>query len=147
MSAVFWQLVYLLAFVAACSYAGWLGGWPERCGAGIVVAGSILSVIAATSFYPGWKTPEAGIFIVDLLVLAAFANLALYSDRYWPLWATSFQLVAVLIHLATLASQTAVGAQAYSHAQEFWAYPVIAAMVAGTYNPHRAKRKGRAARY
>lgn len=143
---VFWQLVYLFVFVVACSYAGWVGGWPERCGAAIIIAGSLLSVIAATSFYPGWRTPEAGIFIVDLLVLAAFANLALYSDRYWPLWATSFQLVAVLIHLATLA-QTAIGPAAYSHAQEFWAYPVIGAVVLGTRNHQRATRKARAARY
>ena len=143
---VIWQLVYLFVFIAACSYAGWVGGWPERCGAVIVIAGSLLSVVAVKSFYPVWRTPEIGVFIVDMLVLAAFGNLALYSDRYWPLWATSFQLVAVLIHMATLA-QTVIVPAAYSHAQEFWAYPVIGAMVVGTRNHQRATRKIRAVRY
>jgi hypothetical protein len=36
-----------------------------------MVVGSILTVIAAMSFYPGWQTPQAGIFIVDLLVLVS----------------------------------------------------------------------------
>lgn len=143
---LFWQLVYLIALVSVCSYAGWMGGWPERCGAAIMLVGSILTVIAATSFYPGWRTPETGIFIVDLLVLAAFANLALYSDRYWPLWATSFHLIAVLIHLATLA-QTVIGPGAYSHAQEFWAYPMLAAIALGTFNHRRSLAKARAVRY
>jgi len=142
----FWQLVYLVALTVTCSYAGWRGGWPERCGAAIMFVGSVLTVIAATSFYPGWHTPEAGIFIVDLLVLAAFANLALYSDRYWPLWATSFHLIAVLIHLATLA-QKAIGPAAYSHAQEFWAYPMLLAIAVGTYKHRRHPAKARAARY
>ena len=48
------QLIYLFALVAVSSYAGWQGGWPERSGAGIMVVGSILTVVAATSFYPGW---------------------------------------------------------------------------------------------
>jgi hypothetical protein len=149
MPAIAYQLIYLLALVSVCSYAGWMGGWPERVGAGIMVAGSILSVVAAMSFYPGWRSPEAGIFIVDLLVLAAFANLALYSDRFWPIWVTSFHLIAVTIHLASLADRS-VAAMAYASAQEFWAYPMLMGIAAGTWNHRRRQAstpKGNAARY
>ena len=149
MPAFAYQLIYLLALVSVCSYAGWMGGWPERAGAVIMVAGSILTVIAATSFYPGWRTPEAGIFIVDLLVLAAFVNLALSSDRYWPIWVTSFHLIAVTIHLASLADRS-VAAMAYATAQEFWAYPMLVGIAIGTWNHRRQSHstpKGNAARY
>ncbi len=143
------QLLYLFVLVAVCSYAGWQGGWPERTGAAIMFVGSILTVIAATTFYPGWNTPEAGIFIVDLLVLAAFGNLALYSDRFWPIWVTSFHLIAVTIHVASLADSS-VAALAYANAQEFWAYPMLAGIAIGTWN-HRHRqaspRRGNAARY
>lgn len=143
------QLIYLFALVAVSSYAGWQGGWPERSGAGIMVVGSILTVVAATSFYPGWQRPEAGIFIVDLLVLAAFVNLALYSDRFWPIWVTSFHLIAVTIHVAIFADRS-VAALAYANAQSFWAYPMLAGIAVGTWNHRRrlaSTRTGNAARY
>lgn len=149
MPAFAYQLIYLAALVAICSYAGWMGGWPERAGAAIMVSGSILSVIAATSFYPGWRAPEAGIFIVDLLVLAAFVNLALSSDRYWPIWVTSFHLIAVTIHVASLVDRS-VAAMAYASAQEFWAYPMLVGIAIGTWNHRRRLRSipnGNAARY
>ena len=136
--ALLFQLFYLFALVAVASYAGWRGGWPERVGAAIMVVGSILTVVAANSFYPGWRSPEAGIIIVDLLVLAAFGNLALSSDRYWPIWVTSFHLIAVTIHLASLADRS-VAALAYANAQEFWAYPMLAGIAAGTWNFRRRR--------
>jgi len=143
------QLLYLVVLVAVCSYAGWQGGWPERAGAAIMVVGSILSVIAAMSFNPAWQTPETGIFIVDLLVLAAFGNLALYSDRYWPIWVTSFHLIAVTIHIASLADHS-VAALAYANAQQFWAYPMLVGITVGTWN-HRHRQaptpRGNAVRY
>lgn len=143
------QLFYLIVLIAVCSYAGWQGGWPERTGAAIMFLGSVLSVVAAMSFYPGWRSPEAGIFIVDLLVLGAFGNLALYSDRFWPIWVTSFHLIAVTIHVATLADRS-VAALAYANAQEFWAYPMLVGIAVGTWS-HRHRLastpRGNAARY
>lgn len=143
------QLFFLVCLIASCSYAGWCGGWPERAGAAIMVAASILSVVAAMSFYPGWDSPQAGILIVDLLMLAALVNLALYSDRYWPLWVTSFHLIAVTIHLASLVDRS-VAALAYASAQEFWAYPMLATLAVGTWNHKQRQasiRRENAARY
>ena len=143
------QFAYLFALILVCSYAGRLGGWPERAGAAIMVVGSILTVVAAMSFFPGWRTPEAGIFIVDLLVLAAFGNLALYSDRFWPIWVTSFHLIAVTIHVATLVDPS-VAARAYSWAAEVWAYPMLLGIAAGTRNHIRRQApipKANVARY
>jgi hypothetical protein len=141
------QLFYLLVLVAACSYAGWVGGWPERAGAAIMVMGSVLSLVVAS--HQEWQSPELGIFVVDLLVLAAFVNLALYTDRYWPLWVTSFHLIAVTIHVATLVDRS-VAALAYAWAAEFWAYPMLVGIAIGTWNYRRraySMPRGNAARY
>ena len=140
------QLFYLIVLVAACSYAGWVGGWPERAGAAIMVTGSVLSLIVAS--HQEWQSPEAGIFMVDLLVLAAFVNLTLYSDRYWPIWVTSFHLIAVIIHVASLIDRS-VAAMAYATAQEFWAYPMLAGIAVGTssYRRRTSIPRGNAARY
>jgi len=148
MLTLLFQLLFLAFLFGTCSYAAWCGGWPERVGAAIMVTAAILSVIAATSFYPGWKSPETGIFIVDLLMLGALINLALYSDRFWPLWVTSFHLIAVTIHLASLVDRS-VAALAYANAAEFWAYPMLIILVIGTWNHRRRQRsapKGNAAR-
>jgi len=147
--AVWNQLFFLACLVASCSYAAWCGGWPERAGAAIMVAASILSVVAATSFYTGWDSPQAGIFIVDLLMLAALVNLALYTDRYWPIWVTSFHLIAVTIHVASLV-EPSVAALAYASAAEFWAYPMLAMLAVGTWNHRRRTHMasgGNVARY
>ncbi len=149
MLSLFFQLLFFGFLFATCSYAAWCGGWPERAGAGIMVAATVLTIIAATTFYPSWQGPEVGIFLVDLMVLAAFVNLALYSDRYWPLWVTSFHLIAVTIHVATLVDRS-VAALAYANAAEFWAYPEMLMLAYGTWNHRRRKRsipKGNAARY
>ncbi|RYD84344.1 MAG: hypothetical protein EOP61_40260 [Sphingomonadales bacterium] len=143
------QLMFFGTLIASCSYAAWCGGWPERAGATIMVTATILSVIAAGSFNPSWKTTELGIFLVDMLMLAALVNLALYSDRFWPIWVTSFHLIAVTTHLARLVDHS-VAALAYANVAAFWAYPMMIALAVGTWNHQRRERstrKGNAARY
>lgn len=110
-----------------------------------MVAATILTIVAG-SFKPAWDEPQTGIFLVDLMMLAALVNLALYSDRFWPIWVTSFHLIAVTIHLATAVDRS-VGALAYANAAEFWAYPMLVTLAYGTWNHRRLIRKGNAARY
>jgi len=129
------QLLFIGALIGSCSYAAWRGGWPERAGAAIMIAATILTIVAG-SFNPAWNKPQTGIFLVDLMMLAALVNLALYSDRYWPLWVTSFHLIAVTIHVATLVDRS-VAALAYANAAEFWAYPMLATLAYGTWNHQR----------
>ena len=149
MFAIISQLMFFGVLIASCSYAAWCGGWPERAGATILVVATILTIIAAGSFNPTWKATETGIFMVDLLMLAALVNLALYSDRFWPIWVTSFHLIAVTTHLARLVDHS-VAALAYANAAAFWAYPMMAMLAYGTWNHQRRQRstrKGNAARY
>jgi hypothetical protein len=149
MLSFIFQLVFFGTLVATCSYAAWCGGWPERAGATIMVVATVLTIIAAGSFNSSWQGPEAAVALVDLLMLAALVNLALYSDRFWPIWVTSFHLIAVTTHLARLVDQS-VAALAYANAAAFWAYPMMITLAYGTWNHQqreRSIRKGNAARY
>ncbi|TZG26192.1 hypothetical protein [Sphingomonas montanisoli] len=123
------QLAYLITLISICAYAIRCGGRPERQGAAIMIAGSVLTVPAA-SLVAQWQSPALGVLAVDMAVLAAFLAIALRSDRYWPLWTTAFQLVGVATHLARLADPGIIP-RAYSIAQGFWAYPMLVALAIG----------------
>ena len=135
--------LFYWTLLALCSvYVLLRGGAPERIGIAILITGSILSTASATANYAlRFRQMEAGIFIVDVLGLVALVALALRANRFWPLWVAGFHLVAVATHAAMAASPDVVP-RAYAMAQAFWGYPMLAAMVAGTW-----RHRDRLARY
>lgn len=131
--------LFYWTLVALCSgYVFIRGAAPERTGMAILVVGSILSTLSATADYAiRFRSLELGIFIIDLVALVAFVALALKANRFWPLWVAGFHLVGVATH-AAMAANPEVVPRAYAMAQAFWAYPMLAAMVAGTWR-HRGR--------
>lgn len=134
------QLIYWAVLCASCGYAAWRGGTPERAGAAIMAIGSVLSVVVTSDMGVRFRGAEIGIMIVDAAVLVAFLAVALRSDRFWPLWAAAFQAIAIATHVAAVANP-AVFWFAYALAQGFWAYPMLLAIVIGTW--HRNQRQSR----
>lgn len=130
------RIVFLVTLLAACAYAWWRGRRDERRGAVVILVGAFASYPAAVLFGHRWQAPEYGVLVVDALALGALLVIALRSERYWPIWGTAFQLVAVVTHLATMVDSSVLP-RAYSLAQPFWAYPLLASLVAGTYNCSR----------
>ena len=128
-------LFYWILLALCSSYIFLRGAPPERIGIAILVVGSIVSVLSANAYPARFRSMEIGIFLVDLAVLAAYVALALRADRFWPLWVAGFHLVGVATHTAMAASPDVVP-RAYAIAQAFWGYPMLAAMVAGTWR-HR----------
>jgi hypothetical protein len=118
--------IYLVTLLLVCSYAYWNGGTTEKRGAGIMVAGSVLTALMGT----GWRGPNFGVLLVDLGVLAALMVLMLRTDKYWLLWMTAFQLIGVMSHIARL-MDAAILPRAYSIGQGFWAYPMLMALSLG----------------
>jgi urea transporter len=123
--------IFLAALIGTCWFAIKHGGESERWGAAIIFIGAVLSLPAQTLFGSHWDSPEYGLLTVDVLALIAFVALALRSNRFWPLWVTSFQVIAVVTHLATMADHLILP-RAYSIAQPFWGYPMLLALVLGT---------------
>lgn len=131
-------LFYWTLLTLCSAYAFIRGGSPERIGMAILVVGSILSTAFATANYAlRFQQMEVGIFLVDVVGLFAFVALALRADRFWPLWVAGFHLVGVATHAAMAASPDVVP-RAYAMGQAFWGYPMLAAMVAGTWR-HRKR--------
>lgn len=122
--------VYWLALIPCSGFALLRGKNAERAGATVMITGSIASVAVTAAVWG--SDVELGIFGVDLLVLVALLVLSLRTDRLWPLWMTGFHLIGVATHAAMMLEPEVVP-RAYSLAQGFWAYPMLIALVVGTY--------------
>lgn len=129
--------MFLVLLLAVGAYViGW-GRGPERAGIAIIVIGSLLSGWAA-HYGRLWEGGEEGIFLVDLAVLLAFIQVLARSDRFWPLWTTAFQLIAVATHLARFASPKTLPL-AYAIAEQVWVYPMLILLGVTTYRLRKTR--------
>jgi hypothetical protein len=106
-----WQLLQVgnwIAFGAIILVVLMRGGKPERIGISLIMIGSLLSVLFASDLGLRFHRIETSIFAIDLIMLVAFVALALSSNRFWPVWAASFQAITVLTHFAVAVLPNAV---------------------------------------
>lgn len=126
--------------VGTLAFAWYRGGRDERLGALALVGGAILTPLAQLKGFAG---PELGIVLVDGLLFLALGAIALRSRAFWPLWAAGFQLGALAVHLAA-AQMPGILPAAYATTLVIWSYPVVVAVLLGTWfeggsqGPHRA---------
>ena len=83
---------------------------------------------------------DLGSLIVDLVGLSALLYLAVPSDRTWPLWACSAQVIAVTGHLVRVV-QTEQDPLAYAAMIRAPAYIQLIALLAGTVAAHQNRVK------
>ncbi len=105
-----------------------LGGRDERWAASITVLAAMLSPLAQSEQF---IRPEFGIFAIDIFLLVMLLQLALSSDRYWPLFATAFHGNAILIHIGRLYFDGIVS-EIYADLAVFWAFPIQLTIILGT---------------
>ncbi len=76
------------------------GDEPERVGGGIYALGALASLLLQddTRLYG----PQWGLMGLDAILLAAYAAVAWKSRRSWPVWASAFQALIVMIHVMSL---------------------------------------------
>lgn len=127
-----WGVTYNFVLMACCLYAGLFGKRPERIGAALVFGASMLTWLAQQFAGHNHVGFEAGIFAIDVVMLACLMVLALRVDRFWPLWAAGFHLIGVSTHAAVLANANTAPI-AYAHALGIWGYAVLIALAAGTW--------------
>tara|TARA_R110000824_G_scaffold45244_6_gene130969 strand:- start:2404 stop:2847 length:444 start_codon:yes stop_codon:yes gene_type:complete len=137
-----WAYVYYIFLFVCCGYAILRGSRSEYFGAAIMIIGSLLTLAVAQSFGTSWTKVEVGIFAIDIIVLLAFIYLALKSDRFWPIWAAAFQLLAVIIHSAMIVAAP-ITPWAFGTGAVFWAYPMLLALAIGSseHEPFARRRK------
>ncbi|MEP2989962.1 MAG: hypothetical protein ABJN60_00255 [Parasphingorhabdus sp.] len=97
-----------------------------------MIAGSLITAIVANLFETTWTGLETGIFVVDVIFLFALIHLTVVSDRFWPMWATGFHLLAVAVHTAMVVAPE-VTPWAFATGAAFWAYPMLLALAIGAH--------------
>ena len=105
------------------------GGLDEKLAATGFIIATIASNFANQTQY---SHTETGVLAIDVLLLVGLVVLALRSDRFWPMWAAAFQLVGTMVHIASM-TETGDFAWAYAVGLIFWSYPVLIALMVGTW--------------
>lgn len=134
----FLQAGFIFALLLCVGYASMYGGRTGQAGSVIFVLATVLTALG-TTWNPTWGTTSYAVFAVDSGCLLLLAWLAIHSNRFWPIWAVGFQLVAVATHVATLWIPDIVP-KAYQAILSFWSIPILWVMVAGTRKDRKYER-------
>ena len=136
-----WGNVYYLFLIICCGYAILRGARSEYFGAAIMTIGSLSSLAVGKIWGTPWIRTEGEIFAIDIIALLALLYLTMKSDRFWPMWASAFQLLAVAIHTVVMIAPD-VTPWAFATGAVFWAYPMLLALALGSFE-HVAAKPGR----
>jgi len=128
--------LWIATVMAVCAGAAVWGRRDERIAAAALFVGWLLTV--AVYSHRGLQT-EWGILAVDAAVMAVLTWVALTTRRYWPIFAASFQLLAVIIHLARVVDPS-LGGWAYITAEIIFGYWLAGAIGVGVLNRWRERR-------
>jgi signal transduction histidine kinase len=130
-------LIGLALMAIICGGAIWKGGMEER-----ATAIALLLAWAGTLMLrdPRWIGPQWGAFMTDGLLLVFLLAQALWSPKYWPIFAAGFHLLAVITHTARIID-VGLGAWAYATAALIWAYLVLGSLAVGTWNVWRRRQR------
>lgn len=129
-SDVFVPLLMLIGLYAIIG-----GGAPERIAGSAFYIATFFSVELASRLAPRFSIMEAGIFLVDVMLLACLVVLMLKANRFWTIWICSMQAITVLSHLPMLFIPDLIPL-AYRVVISIWAYPMLTLLAIGTWR-HR----------
>lgn len=125
------QLLFLGLLLGTLLYALLRGAAPERWAAGLIAAATILSALVPKTGKVAFGTFEPYLCAVDTATAIAFVLLALYAQRYWPMWLAALQIDTVVTHLAMLVAPR-VMPWAYAVIEIAWSYPIVVLLAVGT---------------
>jgi len=127
--AVLPQQIWFVAMILVSGAALWRGGIPEKRVAVANVAAWFLTPLAYDRDLAGLQW---GVLGVDALFLAYLLFLALTTDRLWLLFATAFQLLGIVTHVA-MAADADVPALPYRWGLVIWSYLTLASLAVGAW--------------
>lgn len=136
---MFIQISFACLLAISCFYASVYGKIWGKFGSAIFVVASLLTIPAA-SLDRSWDEINYAVFTVDLLCLISLLLLAFKSDRWWPIWSASFQLIGVVTHFAKLAYPQSEP-MVYEAFVSLWGIPAILVMVIGIILDNRKMTK------
>lgn len=134
--------VYGALLLLVGSYALVFGGSPERTFAALYSVASLGSGELASRLAHRFSLIEAGVFTIDVMLLACLFVLMLKANRFWTIWICSMQAITVLSHLPMLFVPDLIPL-AYRAVITIWAYPMLALLAIATWrHSDRLQRYG-----
>lgn len=130
--ATYYAMLLITVFAAH-----WRGKTIEQAGAWIALTGSLFT--SSVGWGGIWGAFAVPVFIIDLIVLAGFWSLALFSTRFWPYWATGWQLVGMLIHIQRFMFDDILE-KPYGLLSMYIAYPILFVILMSSLHPRTAGR-------
>ncbi len=124
--------VFLILFGAACIYALYRGGAPERWVAVVIIGMLVLDPAVHLVTPLEYAALDPGHFVIDLAGWLALLAIALRANRFWPLWVVSLQTIAMVSHATRLLDMT-IHPKAYMIMQIASSYPLLIVLMMGTY--------------
>ena len=106
----------------------------------IAVVASATTLLAHLVQADHFSRVERGAFVIDVVTFFGFLLLALWADRFWPLWIAGIHLIGVATHTAKLVSPTVVP-WVYGLIQGFWSYPIVVLIVIGAARHQKRLRR------
>lgn len=129
--------IYLACLVGSSACALAFGQWPERCAAGLNMAGTLISFILSLVLPDQrWTGTMAATFAIDLMVCLGFLLLMLESRRLWLIPCFGLTTVTVLAHAARMLS-TQLSPRVYYLTEAIWAYAILLLVAIGTWRHPR----------
>jgi hypothetical protein len=128
---IFWALL-----LTSCGYALWRGRKYESLAAIVFLSATVLSVVGHFSTNVRYLALDGSEVVIDSAVLISLVAIALFSDRFWPLWAAGLQLVDSTAHIFR-AINLSMPPWAYAIAERFWSYPILVILFFGAWRSHR----------
>ncbi|MEG3088387.1 hypothetical protein [Sphingomonas sp. PB4P5] len=127
---------------ATALYAFVRGGAPERVVAVAFIAAATASFAARPLADARYQDTEFGLLLIDVALLAVLVAVALWANRFWPIWIAAFQLFALLVHIAMLYQQDVLPIVYFVVISRI-AYPMLLMLMVGTtLHFQRLKRHG-----
>lgn len=139
MGSIVWIILFWLLLTASCGYALARGGRHERVASVLFLAATIASIVVRAPLHERYVAVETTDLIIDIIVLGVLVQIALSSDRFWPLWTAGLQLTISMSHLLKWL-QPDLMPLAYAAAQRFWSYPILLILLVGAWRHHRRER-------
>lgn len=134
-------IFYFALLTLVCTFALVRGGREEKIVAVTAIAASLASAFLLPPLETRYGEVEAGIFLVDTVVLVIFVGLALRSRRFWPLWIAGIQLTTNFSHLIKAVNASLLPA-AYAVAAQFWVYPILLILFVATWRTAHKRAAG-----
>jgi hypothetical protein len=131
------NILAISALFGSSAFAWRWGGFDERLASIAFILATGASQIFTNRIY---GNVETAVLLIDACLLAGLVVLALRSDRFWPMWAAAFQLVGTSVHFASM-TETGDFAWAYAVGLIFWSYPVLIALIVGTWMEARHRQR------